>query len=109
MNKILEERVEKDREFFGKKEAVEKVIEEIKHNRVTTRTNALPFELMAVLGKVQGILGDMCRAFRFVDTIFIWEESDHSFFITLFLILAGLVMLWQVCDLGSKHLLDAPQ
>jgi hypothetical protein len=94
MNKKLEERVEKDREFFDKKEAVEKMIEEIKHERVTTRTNAIPIELMVVLGKVQGIVGDVCRVFRFLDTLITWEESDHSFFITLFLILGGIVMFF---------------
>jgi C2 domain len=94
IKRALEERVQKDREFFGKKEAVEKVIEELEHERIATKTKAMPLELMAVLGKVQAIVGNVCRAFRLVDTVITWEESDLSFFLTLFFILCGIVMLF---------------
>jgi hypothetical protein len=94
IEKALEERIEKDREFFGKKEAVEKVIEEIEHERVTTKVNHVPLEIMVVLGKVQGIVGNVCRIFRLVDTIVTWEESDLAFFLTLALILVGIFVVF---------------
>ncbi|KAG7343502.1 C2 domain containing protein [Nitzschia inconspicua] len=94
IERLLQERIEKDREFFGKKEAVEKVIEEIENERVATNSKAIPLELMTVLGKVQGIVGGVCRALRFVDTIITWEESDISFFFTSFFIVLGFIFLF---------------
>ncbi|KAL3896405.1 MAG: hypothetical protein SGARI_007180, partial [Bacillariaceae sp.] len=90
----MKERIERDRAFFGKKEAVEKVIEEIEHEKVTTKVQRVPLEIMAVLGKVQGIVGNICRIFRFVDAIVTWEESDITFFISLTLILGGVLILF---------------
>ncbi|KAG7372677.1 C2 domain containing protein [Nitzschia inconspicua] len=94
IERLLQERIEKDREFFGKREAVEKVIEEIEQEQVATNSKTIPLELMTVLGKVQGIVGGVCRAFRFVDTVITWEESDVSFFITLFFIILGFTLLF---------------
>jgi hypothetical protein len=93
LEKMLKDRIERDRAFFGKKEAVEKVIEEVEHELVQSKTKPIPIELMGVLGKVQGIVGGICRNFRLIDTVITWEDSSIAFFVTLFFILGGLLLL----------------
>jgi hypothetical protein len=57
MERQLEERMERDREFFDKKDEVEKMIEELEHDFIDTKSKTLvPLEIMVVLGKVQGIV-----------------------------------------------------
>lgn len=50
-------RRERDQEFFHLKEAVEKQIEELEKSSVETKSKIIPLEVLAELGKVQGIVG----------------------------------------------------
>jgi hypothetical protein len=88
-----EERIERDRAFFGKKEAVEKAVDEIEHERIQTSTK-IPIQILTVLGDVQKIVGDIVRGLRMVDAIINWEESNLSFFIALFSLLSGIILLF---------------
>ena len=88
-----QERIERDRAFFGKKEAIEKAVEEIEHERIQTSTK-IPLQILSVLGDVQKIVGDIVRGLRMVDAIINWEESNLSFFITLFSLLSGIMLLF---------------
>ena len=87
------ERIERDRAFFGKKEAIEKAVEEIEHERIQTSTK-IPIQILSVLGDVQKIVGDIVRGLRMVDAIANWEESNLSFFITLFSLFGGILLLF---------------
>ena len=54
----LFERIQHDKEFIQKKEAVEKEIGEIEKEKVQYKTESMiPVELLDVLGKVQSIVG----------------------------------------------------
>jgi hypothetical protein len=56
--KQQEERLEETREFLEKKDEIEKFIEELEHEFIDTKSQSIiPLEIMAVLGKVQGIVG----------------------------------------------------
>lgn len=118
-DEALRERIAQDKKFMEKKEAIEKEIEEIANFKVHTDSKLVPVELLVVLGKVQGIVGgthsdcrllskqmdiltfhtiahtlsDVCRICRFIDAIVTWEESDLAFFLTLALLLVGLLFL----------------
>ncbi|CAB9526353.1 expressed unknown protein [Seminavis robusta] len=89
-------RVESEREFFQKKEAVEKELEKLEHSAHidTKSTDLIQLELLVVLGKVQGIIGNICRLLRFADTIITWEESDLSFLLTVALFVTGSTILF---------------
>jgi hypothetical protein len=56
-DEALKKRIEHDEEFFEKKEAVEKELEEIEQVKVETQSKVIPLELLVVLGKVQAIVG----------------------------------------------------
>lgn len=56
--KKQEESLERAREFFEKKEELEKLVEELEHEFIDTKSKSIiPLEIIAVLGKVQGIVG----------------------------------------------------
>ena len=57
MDQLLERRIAADKEFFEQKQEVEKEIEDLQNQRIETRTDLVPFELMIVLGRLQGIVG----------------------------------------------------
>jgi hypothetical protein len=92
----LKKRVDEDARFFEKKEAAEKELEEVENIVLQTKSNAaiIPVELLVILGKVQGIVGDICRLCRFIDALIIWEESDLSFWITAFFLAIGVIFLF---------------
>lgn len=90
----LKKRIERDQEFAVKKEAVEKELEKIEQFRIESKSkDFIHLELLEVLGKVQGIVGDVCRLIRFIDSIIMWEEGDLAFFLTLALLGIGAVFL----------------
>jgi hypothetical protein len=62
-DEALKKRIAQDKEFFEKKEAVEREIEELEDvAKVETQSKSLiPVELLAVLGKVQSIVGGMSK------------------------------------------------
>jgi C2 domain len=88
----LKKRKEDDARFFEKKEAVEKELEEVQSVSLHTKSNipVIPVELLVILGKVQGIVGNICRCCRLIDAIVTWEESAVSFWITLIFLSVGL-------------------
>ena len=96
IEEALEERKEEDARFFEKKEAVEKELEEIEGISLQTKSNAaiIPVELLLVLGKVQAIVGNVCRLCRSVHTIITWEESVISFWITAVFLTFGIIFLF---------------
>lgn len=96
IEKALEERKEEDDRFFEKKEAVEKELEEIEGISLQTKSNAaiIPVELLVVLGKVQAIVGNVCRLCRSVHAIITWEESVVSFWITSVFLTFGIVFIF---------------
>eukprot|EP00934_Nitzschia_sp_Nitz4_P008182 Nitzschia sp. Nitz4//scaffold92_size79448//72925//76351//NITZ4_005405-RA/size79448-augustus-gene-0.27-mRNA-1//1//CDS//3329560228//8172//frame0 len=89
----LEQRRKQEQEFNEKKEAFERELEEIENVEVQNKSKTIPLELLVVLGKVQGIVGDICRLCRFLDAILSWEESDISFWITLLLLVVGTLFI----------------
>ena len=60
----LKHRIERDREFLQKKEAVEKELEKVEKFKIESKSKDLiHIELLGVLGKVQGIVGGKLRVF----------------------------------------------
>ena len=53
----LRRRIDEDKDFFEKKDAIEKEIEGIEQEGEGTKSKGIPLELMIVLGKVQSIVG----------------------------------------------------
>jgi hypothetical protein len=96
IEKALEDRKEEDDRFFEKKEAVEKELEEIEGISLQTKSNAaiIPVELLVVLGKVQAIVGNVCRLCRSVHAIIAWEESVVSFWITSIFLIFGIIFIF---------------
>lgn len=90
----LRQRIAHDKKFLEKKEAIEKEIEEIENLQLDDKSQPLPMELLIVLGKVQSIVGDVCRLCRLVDAVITWEESDVAFWITLSLLLIGVAFFF---------------
>ena len=118
----LKDRIERDQKFLRKKEAVEKELAKVKQFKIESKSKDViqNMELLVVLGKIQGIIGgkfsfclcyatckksltlflfeftqqsDFCRMLRFADAIVTWEEGDLAFFITLALLVVGVVFL----------------
>ena len=89
----LRRRIERDKDFIEKKEAVERQIEEIESVKVQHDSHPIPMELLQILGKVQSIVGDVCRFCRLCDAIVTWEESDVTFWITLGLLIVGAIFI----------------
>lgn len=59
----MQKRIAHDKEFIEKKEAVEKLIEEVESFKIQNNSQPAPVELLIVLGKVQGILGGTSMQF----------------------------------------------
>ena len=90
----LRARIAADKEFIERKEAFEKQIEAIESFKLQDNSQPIPMELLLVLGKVQGIVGDFCRLCRLVDAIITWEESDVAFWMTLGFLVIGTVFIF---------------
>uniref|UniRef100_A0A7S4EG04 C2 domain-containing protein n=1 Tax=Pseudo-nitzschia australis TaxID=44445 RepID=A0A7S4EG04_9STRA len=77
-----EKRVEKDRKIAEKKAELLQEINNIGDVNIHTEVSNqafIPVDLLNRLGRYQGIVGRMCRKFRFVKIILTWEESIVSF------------------------------
>lgn len=92
----FKERREVDDRFFEKKEAVEKELEAVEGISLETKSKAaiIPVELLVILGKVQGIVGNICRLCRLIDSIITWEESVVSFWVTIVFLIVGVIFLF---------------
>lgn len=91
-----EKRVEKDRKIAEKKAELLQEINNIGDVNIHTEVSNqafIPVDLLNRLGRYQGIVGRMCRKFRFVKIILTWEESIVSFLVTATFLSAGLVAL----------------
>ena len=92
----LNRRLEHDRKIALKRAALEEQISTIGDENISTKVStqgAIPLELLNRLARYQGIIGRLCRKFRFIKIIVTWEESVLSFWITAGLLFAGLVTL----------------
>jgi hypothetical protein len=94
LQKAMQPRIAKDKQFIERKEAFEKQIEEIESFKLQDNSQPIPMELLIVLGKVQSIVGDFCRLCRLLDAIITWEESDVAFWITLGLLVVGTLFIF---------------
>ena len=67
----LQRRIKKDREYFEKKLVIERELEELEHETTEDHKtkNAIPIELLNVLGKVQAIVGGESRKSRRVSLV----------------------------------------
>jgi len=89
-------RVDKDRKIALKKAELLQEISDIGDVNIHTEVSnqgLIPVDIMNRLGRYQGILGRMCRKFRFVKIILTWEESIVSFLVTATFLSAGLIAL----------------
>jgi hypothetical protein len=57
IERALKERIADDNALIGKKEAIEKQIEELEHSSVETKSAIVPIEFLSELGKVQNLIG----------------------------------------------------
>ena len=91
----LLKRREADDKFMQLKEEAEKELEEAenvsKDMHTKSKSAVIPVEILIVLGKVQGIVGKICRLLRFLDAIVTWEESHLSFWITAVCLVAAII------------------
>jgi len=53
----------------------------------------IPLDLLVRLGRYQGYIGIVCRFFRKVRVVLLWEDSISSFWITAYFLGAGIVSL----------------
>jgi hypothetical protein len=92
----LKSRMEEDDKFMEMKEAAEKKIEEVENVSVDTKSNAtfIPIDVLVVLGKLQGIVGNICRLCRSMNSIITWEASDLSFWITASFLAIGILFVF---------------
>ena len=77
-----EKRVEEDKNIAEKKAELLQEINNIGDVNIHTEVSEqafIPVDLLNRLGRYQGIVGRMCRKFRFVKIILTWEESIVSF------------------------------
>lgn len=75
-------RIDKDRKMADKKAELLKEINSIEGVNIHTEVSqqgVIPLDLLVRLGRYQGIIGKVCRKFRFVKIILTWEESVVSF------------------------------
>lgn len=82
LQKAQEARAERDREFFDKKDEVEKLIEELEHEFIETKSKVMiPLEIMAVLGKLQGAVGSTYEGVHnlFLNPVVLAYLSAHQF------------------------------
>eukprot|EP00536_Pseudo-nitzschia_multiseries_P001620 jgi/Psemu1/294478/fgenesh1_pm.21_\ len=89
-------RVEKDLKIAEKKAELLQEINNIGDVNIHTEVPNqafIPVDLLNRLSRYQGILGRMCKKFRFIKIILTWEESIVSFFVTATFLSAGLVAL----------------
>ena len=54
-------------------------IEGVNIHTEVSQQGVIPLDLLVRLGRYQGIIGKVCRKFRFVKIILTWEESVVSF------------------------------
>jgi len=90
------QRVEKDLKIAEKKaELLQKIssIGDVNIHTEVPNQAFIPVDLLNRLARYQGILGRMCKKFRFMKIILTWEESVVSFFVTATFLSAGLVAL----------------
>jgi hypothetical protein len=96
-DKARNNRLEQDRKMAEQKAALQQEIDTIGDENISTKLStqgAIPLELFNRLGRYQGIIGRLCKKFRFIKVIVTWEESIVSFWLTAGLMAAGLVSLF---------------
>ena len=94
-DKAWAKRLEEDRLVAEKKAELEQEIQNIGDDTIYTkvRGEAIPLDLVKRLARYQGYVGTVCKFFRLIKIILIWEESVVSFWITSGFLVAGLLTL----------------
>ena len=94
-DKAWADRLAKDQKRRDEKYARIQELNDIGDDKISTKTNGMliPVDLLVRMARYQGIIGGICKKFRFVKIILTWEESIISFWITAIFLAAGIVSL----------------
>jgi hypothetical protein len=90
------QRLEQDRLVAERRAKLQEELNAIGDDNISTKmsaTGAIPLDLLLRLAGYQGMIGSVCKFFRFVKIIVTWEESVVSFWITAGFLSAGILAL----------------
>jgi hypothetical protein len=95
--KDMRDRLEKDLKLAEKKAELQQELSSCGDDNISTEVNKagliIPADLQARLTRWQGIIGRICKFFRFIRIIALWEESIVSFWVSAAFFLSGIVTL----------------